>query len=468
MGGIAAAVRLRARGAHVTIYERATALGGVWRDNRYPGAECDVPSFLYSFSFAPKSDWSRSYAGQAEILRYLNDTAASFDLLEHMRFDHELNAATWLDEESQWRLTFANLHTTQVDMVVYACGQMSTPAVPPVVGAELFEGRAVHTARWPDDLDLVGKKVLVVGAGASVIQVVPEIAAVAAQVTILQRSPGYVLAKDNGPAPQNQSRLATKWRRYRSYWSKELRTPRLIRWPRLVRGPERRFRQELSTWVPESRLHEVVEPRDRYGCKRILVSNAWYPALRRQNVEVREETLERLEADGAVTRSGERILADVIVYGTGFHTTRFLDGIDVRGRGDERLTDVWRGEPYAYLGITVPGFPNMFLLYGPNTNPAWNSVLFMLEAQATFVAQMAVRWQRTGGASIEATQQATERFREQMDRKSARSIWMTGCTNWYLSARGRNTQNWPSLATTYWWRTHWIRWSDLTIRATTR
>lgn len=463
-GGVATAHRLRQAGAEVTVYERAERVGGVWRENHYPGAACDVPSFLYSLSFAPKLDWSRRFAPQAEIQAYIEDTVDDCGLRDTLRLGQRLVSAQWDDSAGEWVLDFASGLRATTDLLVAATGQMSTPQVPDVPGSEQFAGVAFHSARWDHGVDLDGKDVVVVGTGASVIQLVPAIADRARHVTVVQRSPGYVLEKGDHPYAGPQGRLRSRLRRWRSYWSKELQTPRLVRWPALVAPAERRFHEALGQLVPDTELRSKVAPTDRYGCKRILVSNEWYQTLARPDVTLLDDRLARLTERSVVTATGAEVPADVVVYGTGFRTQAFLDDVHVTGRGGRTLADAWADGPQAYLGMSLPGFPNFFLVYGPNTNPAWNSVLVILEWQAQYLARIVRRWSAAGPYALAATERAATQFADDMDRRSARSVWVTGCTSWFTSATGRNTQNWPRLATAYWWLTRRVRWRDYLVQ----
>ncbi|WP_200829896.1 flavin-containing monooxygenase [Microbacterium sp. SLBN-154] len=462
-GGVAAAHSLQQSGAVVTLYERADRVGGVWRDNDYPGAACDVPSHLYSFSFAPKEDWTRRFAPQAEIRQYIEDTVDAVGLRSALRTNQTLISATWDDVDGSWLLRFASGLEDRCDILVPALGQMSTPHTPAIPGAVTFAGATFHSARWDHSVDLAGKRVVVIGSGASIVQIVPAIADAAASVSVIQRSPGYVLEKGDHPYQRARSRIGARLRRWRDYIGKEVRTPRLVRFPKLVRPVERQFRRDIEQWVRDPELRAKVTPADRFGCKRILVSNDWYPTLQRDDVHLVNAGIAAIEPDAVVTTEGQRLPADVIVYGTGFRTQAFLSGIDVRGRGGRPLADAWAENPSAYLGMGVPDFPNLFLVYGPNTNPAWNSVLVFLEWQAQYIARIARAWRRRGPLAMDPTPEATGRFVADMKRRSARSVWVTGCANWYVDDTGVNTQNWPGLATAYWLLTRRIAWRDYCI-----
>jgi cation diffusion facilitator CzcD-associated flavoprotein CzcO len=463
-GGIAAAHRLQQSGAEVTVYERADRVGGVWRDNDYPGAACDVPSHLYSFSFAQKDDWTRKFAAQPEIQAYIEATVDAVGLRPALRTGQTLVSATWREDDAEWHLRFASGLEERCDILVPAVGQMSTPHVPVIPGAERFTRPAFHSARWDHSIDLAGKRVVVLGTGASVVQIVPAIADLAAHVTVVQRSPGYVLEKGDHPYHHIRNPLTSKLRRWRDYISKEIRTPRLIRWPGLTRFPERQFKRDIERWVSDPELRAKVTPSDRFGCKRILVSNEWYQTLTRPDVDLVDAGVAAIDEHGIITSTGEHVAADVIVYGTGFRTHAFLDSVEIRGRNGALLSESWAESPQAYLGMAVPRFPNFFLVYGPNTNPAWNSVLVVLEWQAEYLARIARAWRARGPLVLEPTTTALARFVADMRRRSARSVWVTGCANWFTTATGENTQNWPRMATTYWLLTRRIAWRDFVVR----
>ncbi len=375
---------------------------------------------------------------------------------------------TWDDTEEHWALGFRDGTTSTADFVVTALGQMSVPAVPTLPGIDTFAGSHFHTANWRHDVRLEGRDVVVVGAGASALQVVPAIADIARSIAVLQRSPGYVLEKGDEEYVASRSAFANRLARYQSYLSKEVNTPRLVRWPKLVAPAEAAHRRALRGWVTDPELLAKVEPRDRYGCKRILVSNEWFPTLQRPTVSLYDASVARLKPHAVQLTDGTEVPADVIIYGTGFHASDFLHGIQVRGANGRSLDDYWRGTPRAYLGMTVPGFPNLFLMYGPNTNPAWNSVLVMLESQVHYLVSVARRWKRRGPFRMEVRDRVFDRFVKQLARRSSRSVWVTGCRNWFTTPDGTNTQNWPALVSEYWFRTKWVRWSDYLTHPITR
>lgn len=462
--GLTAAMRLSRQGADVTVFERWEGIGGVWFANQYPGAACDVPSFLYSWSFAPKPDWARRFATQPEILDYIERTVDRFGIRDRIRTGHRVTALTWNEPDAVWTIEFADQAAVTADFVVAALGQMSSPAVPALPGISGFEGRHFHTADWDHAVELRDRHVVVIGAGASALQVVPAIVDVARSVTVLQRSPGYILEKGDLEYTSSRSSLTNRAARFQSFLSKELKTPRLVRWPKLVASSEAAYRASLRQWVPDDVLRAKLEPADVYGCKRILVSNDWFSTLQRPTVSLHDASVTRIARDSMHLSDGTDIPVDVIVYGTGFHASAFLNGIDVRGVDGRLLGAEWRRSPRAYLGMTMPSFPNLFLLYGPNTNPAWNSVLVMIESQVHYLVSVAKRWKRGGPFRMEVRDRVFDRFARQLAKRTRRSVWVTGCRNWFTTSDGTNTQNWPALVSEYWFRTRWVRWTDYVVR----
>ena len=464
-GGIGAAVRLGQDGHDVTVLERADTLGGVWRDNGYPGSACDVPSYLYSYSFAPKADWSRKFARQPEILRYLEDVADRFDVRRLIRFGTEVLAARYVEDRAEWELVLPGGELLVADAVVAACGQMTVPAWPAVPGLDTFRGPAFHSARWQHDVDLGGARVAVIGTGASAIQFVPEIAGAAGAVEVFQRSPGYVIAKDDAEYDRPLTPWQLRSRRYGTYWLKEMLSSRFNHWPALFARTERAFSEYLRDQVQDPELRARVEPADRFGCKRILVSNAWYAALTQEHVTLVDEEVVRVTGDGVVTADGAHHRADALVYGTGFRVSEFLAPMRVTGTGGRELSEQWREGAQAYLGITVSGFPNLFLVYGPNTNVGHNSIVFMIECQLAYVRKALGLLARDDVASLELRPDVYAAHGRQMQERSARTVFARGgCTSYYKRANGRHTQNWPGSTVAYWLRTHRFRPGDYVVR----
>ena len=463
-GGLAAAVRLKQAGIDdLVLFEKSSDVGGVWRENTYPGAACDVPSHLYSLSFAPKTDWSRRFAPQAEIHQYLRDVARDFDVLAHIRFDTAVLAAAFDEATGRWLLTLDGGAEHEADVLITATGQLSRPSTPDVPGLDSFQGALFHSAHWDHAHNFRDERVAVLGTGASAIQFVPAIAPQAARLTVFQRSAPYVLGK---PDHAYRARALTAFRRIPSllrlsregnYFSNELRSLGFNTEPRLLFAHRARFRKHLAREVPDPALRQKLTPTDPMGCKRILMSNDWYAALQLPQVEVVDERIAEVRPHSVVTADGTERGVDTIVLSTGFAATEFLAPLTITGRGGRDLHRQWKDGASAYLGIVVPGFPNLFVLYGPNTNLGHNSILVMLEAQVDWVVQAVreLRDRRIGWMDVRPDVAAA--FDGWIQRRLAGTVFATGCHSWYLTESGRNTQNWPASTLTFRRRTRRLR-----------
>jgi len=478
-GGVAAAVELRRRGIEdFVIFERGGRLGGVWRANTYPGAACDVPSHLYSFSFAPHPTWSRRFSPGEEIQAYLENIARRFEVLPKARFGCDVQRAVFDEVTGRWRLELAGGEEFEADVLITACGQLCRPAIPDVPGLERFEGAMFHSAHWDHDHDITGRKVAVLGTGASAIQFVPAIAPEVERLTVFQRSAPWVLPKtDKGYGPRTKRlyaripALQRLWRRAWWAWMESLV-------PIFTRRPPRTARVLTTVYSALARLFRAVQlrgdrrlmaatrPNSAMGCKRILITSEWYPTLRRDNVELVNEPVREVVPDGIVTEDGRHHPADTILFGTGFTATEFLAPMEVEGRDGRRLAQEWAHGAEAYLGITIPNFPNLFLLYGPNTNHGTGSAIELLEAQARYAAD-AARLLATGAAErLEVRREVHDAFQRELSERLGDSVWAT-CASWYVTADGRVTNNWPGTQTEYRRRTRAVQPSDYHVRVPT-
>jgi cation diffusion facilitator CzcD-associated flavoprotein CzcO len=450
-GGIGMAIRLRRAGVRdVVVLEKAAGLGGTWRDNVYPGAACDIPSHLYSFSFE-RRDWSRKFAPQEEILGYLRDCAAKYGI--EPRFGQEVEEASFDEERGLWRVRTTAGEELTARAVVAACGQLNRPAYPGVPNA--FGGTAFHSARWNHGYDLRGKRVAVIGTGASAIQFVPHVAEQAEQVHVFQRTPPYVVDKADRPYTGWERRLL-RWvpalrtlSRMRTYARLEANGLAFISVPRLMRLAEQAFRQGLAEKIPDDALRTALTPEYVMGCKRVLFSDDYYPALRRPGVELVTEPIERISETGVVTADGRERTVDAVIYGTGFRAHDFVAPMSIRGLGGRELNDAWREGAEAYLGIAVSGFPNLFLIYGPNTNLGHNSIIYMLESQIRYVLGCVKAINRKDLRWIDVRPDVQDAFNHELQARMRTTIWNRGCTSWYQTADGRHVNNWPGFTFAY-------------------
>jgi len=471
--GICLGVKLREAGfSDFTILEKSDDVGGTWHDNRYPGACCDVPSHFYSFSFERKADWSRKFSPQAEIQDYFRHVVDKYGLRPHIRFGTEVASARFDESAGVWRLRTKAGEEIEAEVLASGVGQLNRPHVPEFAGRESFRGTAFHSARWDHGVDLAGKRVAVIGNAASAVQFVPPVAERAAHVDIFQRTPNYVAPRFDYAYGERAKWLFAhvpgleRIYRWWIYWNFELRFT-------LFRGRgegwlSRRIRQAcldyLAAEIPDPKLRATLTPDYAPGCKRLLISDDYIPALRRENVAVVTSGIERIAEGGVVTRDGALHPADVIVYGTGFETTSFLAPIEIEGLGGRKLQEQWRDGAEAYLGVAVSGFPNLFLLYGPNTNLGHNSILFMIEAQVRYIVECVNELARSSRAWLDVKPEAQLAFNDEVQAALADTVWATSCGSWYKTASGKVTNNWKGFTLEYWWRMRRPDWSSFTLR----
>ena len=469
--GIGLAIRLLQAGVtDLTIYDKATGLGGTWRDNTYPGAACDVPSHLYSLSFATKHDWSRKWAEQPEILQYMTELADRFGLWPYFRFGCEIVSASW--SGSEWELTAADGSWATADVLVAATGQLNRPHIPDIPGLPSFEGDVFHSARWDHSVPLAGRDVAVIGIGASAIQFVPPVAASGVRtLSLFQRSVNYVGPKEDRPfRPWEQWIFANvpgldRLYRWSIYLRFESRFSVFRKGSLLGRKGTEAFQKGLRSDVAAKGLPEdVVVPDYPIGCRRILISNDWYPTLFRPEVSVVSAPITEIGEAAVITAGGRAHPADVIIFGTGFEATGFLAPMEVSGVDGAKLADVWADGAAAYLGMTVAGFPNFFLLYGPNTNLGHNSILVMVERQIEYVIRCVRELALRRAGSLDVAAGPFERDVASVQERVKSTVWAESCSSWYKTASGKVTQNWPSWTIAYWRATVRPRFEDYTFR----
>lgn len=463
--GIGLGIALKKAGFHdFTLLERANDLGGVWRDNTYPGAACDVPSRFYSYSFAAHWPWTKRFAPQGEILAYARHVAETHDIPRHIVFGAEVVTARYDEARGLWRVDTRDGRTFTARVLVSAVGLFNRIALPAIEGRDTFAGPAFHSAQWRHDVDLTGKRVAVIGTGASAVQFVPEIAKIAGRVTVFQRTAQYVLPKDEGrPGPSGEiartSAAQVFFDRFKVFAGFEKMVPRRFSAEKTARAMEG-FRTYLRGVVKDPVLLDKVMPTQELGCKRVLQSNDWYPALQRPNVDLVTEGITRVEANGVRTKDGVLHEADVVIYGTGFTPTDFLSGLELRGRDGRTLREAWRDGIAAYLGISVPGFPNFFMMYGPNTNVA-GSIIYVLECQARYIAGCVSALAMFGARAMEVKADRLARFKAWIDERVQRTVIASPtCTTYFKTASGQVPTNWPGYMSEYAWRTRRVRTAD--------
>ncbi|MFE9452488.1 flavin-containing monooxygenase [Streptomyces sp. NPDC006739] len=450
-GGLGAAVRLRREGVtDFVVLERASAVGGTWRDNSYPGCACDVPSHLYSFSFAPNPEWPRAFSGQEHIRAYLERVTDVFGLRPHLRLDSEVKLMRWDAERLCW-----HIETTRgplsADVVVSATGPLSDPKIPDIPGLASFPGKVFHSARWDHDYDLRGKRVAMVGTGASAIQIVPAIQPEVGRLTLFQRTPPWVMPRVDRAISGAERRLhrqlpfTTQARRATLWGIRELQVQAFTKHPDALGLVERVARRNMARAVKDPALRARLTPDYRIGCKRILLSSSYYPALARPNVDVVAAGLSEIRGSTAVAADGSEAEVDAIIFGTGFHVTDMPIAERVVGAAGTTLAEAWKGGMQALRGASAAGFPNWLTIIGPNTGLGNSSMILMIESQLNYLADYLRQLDVLGGrAALDARPGAVRAWNHRVQERMKRTVWNTGgCTSWYLDASGRNTTIWP-------------------------
>ncbi len=447
--GLGMAIRLKQEGVEdFVVLERGDEVGGTWHFNTYPGCGCDVPSHLYSFSFAPNPDWTRTYSRQPEIHDYLVGLADRYALRPHIRFGCTVQTGTWDDEVRRWTVE-TDRGTLRARVLIAGMGPLAEPKVPDLPGLDSFTGHTMHSARWDHDYDLRGKRVASIGTGASAIQYVPSIQPEVERLHVFQRTAPWILPHTDRPTSDFERRL---YRRFPAFqrvvrggvWAgRETNVLGFVKNPKLMGGIERLARWHIRRQVADPALRVQVTPDYTIGCKRILPSNRWYPALGRPNVELVPGAVKEIRGSAVVGADGVEREVDAIIFGTGFQVTDMPAGKALRGRDGKTLDDVWRGSPRAHLGTSIAGFPNLFMLLGPNTGLGHSSMIYMIESQIAHVADALRAMRSSSSETVEVRAAAAERYNDAIERKMERTVWSTGCSSWYLDDTGRNATLWP-------------------------
>lgn len=467
VAGIAAGAMVDRLGLRFAIFDKGSTVGGTWRDNTYPGCACDVPSHLYSLSFAQNPQWSRSYPAQPEIESYLERVTDDLDLRRHIRFDTEITSMRWDDAGQFWRICLVDGAEHRARSVILATGPLSRPSLPSIVGIEEFGGTMFHSARWDHTHSLEGERVAVIGTGASAVQFVPEIAPVAEHVTVFQRSAPWVLPRDDRPAPQWRRTLyrrvpfMQRLHRWRVYARQELLAAAFIGRGRTAARLAQRIKDEVGAHIAASisdpELQASLLPDYEPGCKRLLIANDWYPTLARADVDLCTEPITEITRRGVRTADGVEHQVDTIILGTGFAASEYPGPLGIIGMDGVDLADRWSEGAATHLGISVDGFPNLHILAGPNTGLGHNSIIFMIEAQLHHVRGALIDRRRRGVAATTVRRDAVDRFYTEVQRRLGHTVWTTGCSSWYRSADGQVDTLWPGTTIEYWFRTRRFR-----------
>jgi cation diffusion facilitator CzcD-associated flavoprotein CzcO len=448
--GLCMAIRLKQAGIEAfTIVEQADEIGGTWRDNRYPGAACDVESHLYSFSFEPNPNWTRTFASQPEILRYLLHCTEKFGLRPHIRFGTTVKRAVFDDRAGRWALETAEGETIRAGAIVLCCGGLSRPAYPEIEGLEAFEGPVFHSARWDRNAAVEGKAVAVIGTGASAIQIVPSLAPQVEKLFVYQRTAPWILPKPDRPITRlgravfGYLPLSQRILRWAIYWQREALAVGFVVWPAILRIAELVARRYLARGIADPNLRAKLVPSYAMGCKRILPTNDYYPALMRSNVELVTDPIDGVRPHSIVTRDGKERAVDIIVLATGFRASEPVAPFEIIGRDNRRLDEVWSTGAEAYLGTTVSGFPNLFFIVGPNTGLGHGSMVFMIEAQVRYILSSMKAMRARKIESVDVRPEVQREYNDRLRARLRKTVWASGCHSWYLTRDGKNTTLWP-------------------------
>ena len=468
--GLGMAIKLRQAGMEdFVVLEKADDVGGTWRENQYPGCACDVPSHLYSFSFEPKPDWTRAFSPQGEIWDYLRACTEKYGLKDFIKFGKEVTRAEFDDTSTLWRITTADGESFTSQHVVAGTGGLHIPSYPEILGLSEFKGQVMHSATWDHNVDLKDKKVVVIGTGASAIQFVPKIAPDAEHITIFQRTAPWIMPKPDKDYSDSEKSRFKKWPGFRNFVRKliffrlELITWLMNKRPDLIQRGEKIGLDHIEASIQDPELRKKVTPNFRLGCKRVLMSNEWYQVLDSDKVDLETDGIASISENSVTTRDGRTIRADVILLGTGFRPFEMPDGLEVLGRGSKSLREEWDVFPEAYLGITVSGFPNYYVMLGPNTGLGSNSVVLMIEAQIQFAMDAIRTMHQQNIAFMDVREEVQRAYNEDIQEKLQGTVWTTGCVSWYQTREGRNGAIWPGSTLGYRLRTNRIKARDYEV-----
>lgn len=472
MSGLCMGIKLRERGIDdFVILEKSPDVGGTWFDNTYPGACCDVPSVLYSYSFEPNPRWSRKYSPWNEIQAYFSHCADKYGLRDRLRLGTAVDSAQYDEAAGHWRLQLADGEQLIAKCLVSGLGQLNMPNIPHFDGADDFAGERFHSARWRHDVDLTGKRVAVIGNAASALQFIPHVAREAEQLYVYQRSSNYVIKRNDRAYSNGEMRRferhpwIQKLYRLGVYLRGEFLFYPVLRarsWLRPLY--EKWTREHLEEHIANPELRRELTPDYPVGCKRILVSDDYYQAFARPNVELVTAPISGIDSAGVVTEDGEQRPVDVLIYGTGFRTADMLSAVEFTGAGGQTLQQAWREGAEAYRGVCVAGFPNFFVLYGPNTNLGSNSIIFMVERQVDYVLHCIDKILKHGLTSLDVNPAAMRRYNDRMQGELAQTVWVANCDSWYKNEAGKVVNNWPRSTLAYQWHMRAPDFADFDLR----
>lgn len=469
--GICMGIRLKEAGIHnFIIVEKAHDIGGTWRDNTYPGAACDVKSHLYSFSFEPNPNWSRVFSGQQEILNYLKHCVEKYKLQAHLKFNWELKKANYNDEQANWQIINTNGETLTASILIMGNGALHIAKLPDIKGIENFKGTLFHSSHWNHEYDLSNKTVAVIGTGASAIQFVPEIVPLVKQLYLFQRTAPWILPKPDGEIGNFRKKIYQYFpftqNLYRQfiYWVNEAQVLGFVVNKDIMNWAAKVSLYHLKKTVKDETLRKKLTPNFHFGCKRVLLTNNYYQSLTKQNVSVVTDAIKSVEENNISTEKEVFKNIDCVICGTGFNVTNAFEKIEFIGSNGVLLNDVWKEGPEAYLGTTISGFPNVFLITGPNTGLGHSSMVYMIESQANYILDAVEILQNENKKSIEVKHKVQEAFNNAIDEKMKQTVWKAGCSSWYLTPKGRNATLWPGFTFQFKKRTLKINIEDYNLK----
>ena len=470
-GGLAMAIRLLQRNIHnFVILEKSNEVGGTWRENQYPGAACDVQSHLYSLSFAPKTDWSKRYAEAPEIFQYIHDVVQQFNLREYCQFNSEVVHTEYHEKDCVWHVALKDGRQLSCQYLVFASGPLHVPQIPHIKGIEKFQGKVFHSSQWDHQYNLNSKVVASIGTGGSAIQYIPEIAPQVKQLYVMQRTAAWVIPRDERKYLNIEKKLFKqadwfrKLHRARLYWSNESRAIPIMQ-PSVMKYTQKLAEAFIRFQVKDKQLAQKLTPDYIMGCKRILVSNKYFPTFNRDNVELVTDAIQELTADSIITKDGKMRKIDCLIYGTGFITDPriYLQPFSCIGEHGVELKQAWKDGAESYYGISHKGFPNLFQLLGPNTVLAHNSVIFMIESQVDYILQMMDLVAQSQSNAIVVKDQVQDQFNHDVQDMLNNTVWQSGCVSWYQQDGGKNFALWPTYTWKYWLKTKSLHPSDFRL-----